>query len=70
MKITMASARVNAGLKQNELSQLMNVSQNSVIDWEKGRKYPRVNELYRFCDIVNCPIEQILFEGINDDESM
>ena len=63
MKITMASARVNAGLKQSEVCKMMDISQNTLIDWEKGRISPRMNQLMEFCEICGCSIEDIDFEG-------
>ena len=53
-KITLAAARVNAGLTQDELRKAIGVSKNVLIDWEKGRKYPTMEQLERFCNACGC----------------
>ena len=62
MKVTMKSARVNAGLKQKEVCSRMGICENTLIDWEKGRKIPRVDEFQKFCEIVNCNMDDITFD--------
>ena len=59
IQITMAAARVNAGLTQTELSKLMRVSRNTVVNWETGRVVPTFAQLTLFCSIVNMPIDNI-----------
>ena len=62
MKVTMKSARVNAGLKQTEVCARMGICLNTLIDWEKCRKIPRVDEFQKFCEVVNCNMEDITFD--------
>ncbi len=59
-KITMAAARVNAGLTQEELAEKMRVSRSTVIDWENGRRIIRPAYLFSFCSIVGMTEDDIL----------
>ena len=59
MQITMRSARVNAGLTQRELGKKMKVSESTIVHWETGKKIPRADRLFRFCEIVGCDISDI-----------
>ena len=36
-KISLAAARVNAEMTQEEVAEIMHVSKNTIINWEKGR---------------------------------
>ena len=51
----MRSARVNAGLTQEKMASILGKSANTIIDWEKGRKFPRVDEFEAYCKA--CGIE-------------
>ena len=58
-KISLAAARVNAGLTQNELAEKIGVTRASVISWEKGKSVPRKSALYMLADVCGIPIENI-----------
>ena len=45
LKITMESARVNAGLTQKQLALKCGVSESTVINWEKGRALPSLKKI-------------------------
>lgn len=40
MAITLKAARVNAGYTQGEIAERMGVSNVTISNWEKGKKYP------------------------------
>lgn len=43
MKMTMKSARINAGIKnQEEASKLLNVSKDTISKWERGLCLPNI----------------------------
>ncbi len=37
LKITLAAARVNAGLTQEDVARELHVSKQTIINWEKGK---------------------------------
>lgn len=51
-KITLAAARVNAGLTQAELAEKMGVSRATINDWELGKREIRTAYLYALCHIT------------------
>lgn len=58
-KISLAAARVNAGLTQDELRKKVGVSKNILLDWEKGRKYPTMEQLERYCEACGCTTSDV-----------
>ena len=59
-KITLKAARVNAGLTQDQLADKMNVSRQSVYDWESGKREMRTAYLYLFCQVTGFSEDDIL----------
>lgn len=45
IKISMAAARVNAELTQKELASVCDVSESTVVNWEKGKTPPKLKHL-------------------------
>ncbi len=63
MQITLASARVNAGLKQLDVCKKMNITEKTLIKWEKGEVIPRADKLFQLCELYGCEITDIRLEG-------
>ncbi len=40
IQISLAAARVNANLTQEQVAEKMDVSKKTIVDWEKGRTVP------------------------------
>lgn len=45
IKISMAAARVNAGLTQKKLAAECGVAESTVINWENGKSHPHIKRL-------------------------
>ena len=60
-KITLPAARKLAGLTQKELAKLCNVSETTVLNWEKGRSEPSVSQAKRIGEIVGIHYDDIIF---------
>ena len=58
-KISLAAARVNAGLTQEQLKKTIGVSKNILIDWEKGRKHPTMEQLEKYCKACGCSVSDV-----------
>lgn len=58
-KVSWAAARVNAGMKQSEVAKIMQVSKNTIINWEKGKVIPKPAEFEMMCRIYNVPKDMI-----------
>lgn len=59
-RISMAAARVNAKLTQEEVAAKMQVSKQTIVNWETGRVIPKPAQFKMYCDIVSAP-EDIIF---------
>ena len=58
-KISLAAARVNAGLTQNDIAKKMHISKNTVINWEKGKVELKPAQFKMYCEIVKAPEDAI-----------
>ncbi len=61
IKISMAAARVNAGLTQKQLASVCGVSESTVIKWESGEAVPRINMLPVLEEAYGIPIDYVRF---------
>lgn len=59
LQITLAAARVNAGLTQDEVSRELKVSKNTVVNWEKGKVIPTFIVLTALSNLYKIPIDNI-----------
>lgn len=59
LQISLASARVNSKMTQEEVAKLMKVSKTTIVNWEKGRVIPGIPELSMLCDIYKIPKDNI-----------
>lgn len=58
-KVSMAAARVNAKLTQSEVAEKMQVSKQTIVNWENGKVIPGPAQFSMFCDICNAPKDAI-----------
>ena len=58
--------RKSKKLSQEELSEKVGVSRQSVSKWESGVAYPEMNNILILCKIFNCKINDLLSEKIED----
>ncbi len=56
IQITLAAARVNAGLKQDDVARILHVSKKSVVNWENGRVQPSAATMYALSGIYHMPL--------------
>lgn len=54
-KITLAAARVNAGMTQEEVAKAMHVSKNTIVNWENGKVEMKPAQFKMYCSIVKAP---------------
>lgn len=58
-KISLAAARVNAEMTQQQAADAIGVNKATIIKWEKGETSPNAALLYRLLEIYGCPINFI-----------
>lgn len=59
IKITIAAARVNAGLSQRELAEKLNVNASTVFNWENGKSEPNATQLRKISELAGIPMDLI-----------
>lgn len=61
IKITLASARVNAGLDQKEAAAELGVSNKTLSKWENGESFPDALQIEKICELYGIPYDNIKF---------
>lgn len=59
VKISLAAARVNAEMTQEEAAKRMNVSKKTIVNWEKGSAIPSFASLKALSEIYKMPMDNI-----------
>lgn len=61
MRISLKAARVNAGLTQSEVANLLNKSKNTIVSYEKGRSVPDIKTGKALAKLYNTSIDDLIF---------
>ena len=59
-KVTLAAARVNAGMKQTNVAREIGVVKETVSNWERGKTSPTATTLLRLCELYKAPLDAII----------
>ena len=59
LQISLAAARVNAGLTQEDVARELHVSKQTVVNWEKGKALPSFPTLKGLAEFYNIPLDNI-----------
>ena len=59
IQISLAAARVNAGMTQDEAAEQLNVARGTIIKWESGKVVPRTPQLMALSQVYKIPLEAI-----------
>lgn len=59
LQISLAAARVNAELTQDDVARKMGISKQTIINWEKGRVIPKIPELEMLSRLYNISKDNI-----------
>ena len=60
LQISLAAARVNANLTQDEVSKQLHVSKQTVVNWEKGKAVPTFIVMSALSNLYGIPIDNII----------
>ena len=61
MGITLKSARVNKNLTQAEAAKMLDISVDTLSNYERGKSYPDVPIIKRMEDLYGIPYSEIIF---------
>lgn len=59
LQISLAAARVNAGLTQAEVAEALHVSKRTIVNWEKGKVVPPFSSIQVLADMYGIPVDYI-----------
>ncbi|GAA0252344.1 hypothetical protein GCM10008922_10700 [Faecalicatena contorta] len=59
LQISLAAARVNAGMTQGDIAKEMHVSKQTIVNWEKGKVVPGIPEMEMMSRIYGIPQDNI-----------
>ncbi|MFX3673779.1 MAG: helix-turn-helix transcriptional regulator [Paenisporosarcina sp.] len=59
MKNFVKEKRLKFNMTQDDLSEKLDVSRQTIISLEKGRYNPSINLAFKLAKLFNCPIEDI-----------
>lgn len=59
IQISLAAARVNAGLTQDDVSKVLKVSKQTIVNWEKGKTIPSFSTLNTLSNLYKISIDYI-----------
>lgn len=61
LQISLAAARVNAEMTQEQVAKIMQVDRSTIRRWEKGDKIPGYDESKKLSAIYDMPLDYIFF---------
>lgn len=59
IQISLAAARVNAKLTQEDVANKMKIGKRTIINWEKGSATPSFADLSMLSEIYRIPVDNI-----------
>lgn len=59
LQISLAAARVNAGLTQEEVAKALNVGKQTIVSWEKGKSEPKMSQSRELSELYKMPLDNI-----------
>ena len=59
LRISLKSARINAGLRQTDVAVTLGVSRKTVAAWENGKAMPSVDKVEPLCNLYGLTYDNI-----------
>lgn len=59
IQISLAAARVNAGMTQDDVAKKLHISKKTLVNWEKGKIIPSFVVMNALSDLYQMPINYI-----------
>ena len=65
LRISLKAARVNAGLSQKEVADILGVSNKTIHSWEKCDTFPSADYIDKLCKLYGVSYDDIIFLPTN-----
>lgn len=62
LQISLAAARVNANMTQQQAADAIGVNKSTIVSWENGKTLPNSLLLHRLSDLYQIPIGNIFLQ--------
>ena len=62
--VRLKEQRLEKGLKQKQLADAVNTTDDSIYSWEKGRSQPSIEQIRQLCKTLNVSADYLL--GLED----
>lgn len=59
MQISLAAARVNARMTQEDVAKALNVGKQTIVNWEKGTSEPKMSQGRALSELYKMPLDYI-----------
>ena len=59
IQISLAAARVNAGMTQQDVAKRLHVSKQTIVNWEKGKIIPGIPQIETLSRVYDIPQDNI-----------
>lgn len=59
IQISLAAARVNAGMTQEDVARELHVTKNTIVNWEKGKAEPKISQARQLSALYHMPLSNI-----------
>ena len=59
IQISLAAARVNAGMTQEEVAKRMHISKQTICNWEKGKAEPSITQARELSEMYGLGLDYI-----------
>ena len=61
LKISLAAARVNKSMTQQEAADFLHVSKKTIQNWENGSSYPNAKMIEAICNLYGVSMDNLIF---------
>ncbi|MBQ9013587.1 MAG: helix-turn-helix transcriptional regulator [Bacilli bacterium] len=59
--------RIKKNIKQQDLAKALNVTKQSVSNWENGKRLPNIEILILLADFYNCSLDYLVGRELKED---
>ena len=59
--------RIKKNIKQQDLAKALNITKQSVSNWENGKRLPNIEVLIQLADFYNCSLDYLVGRELKED---